>query len=158
MSIFRVELSAGGFRLFFCGLAALLAFVVLPFAAFAAGSSPGGDAELNALEVADETVLPVYEIVVGEPFSLELPGNPATGFSWEIENMPPFLSQVGEPKYEPSAEGASRVGAGGFYLWEFAATTAGEGEVSLVYRRPWEKDVAPASRFVRNVRAVLNPL
>jgi inhibitor of cysteine peptidase len=39
------------------------------------------------------------------------------------------------------------IGGGGAHEWNFRAVGKGTGTLSLGYRRPWEKDAAPAKTF-----------
>jgi inhibitor of cysteine peptidase len=38
-------------------------------------------------------------------------------------------------------------GSGGVHNWNFRAVDKGTATVGLAYRRPWEKDAAPAQTF-----------
>lgn len=82
----------------------------------------------------------------GEVLQVRLPSTPSTGFSWAIaSNSPSVLRPNGEPKYEPPAKGAA--GAAGTQTFEFRVVGGGGAFLELVYRRPFEKDAAPARRW-----------
>jgi C1A family cysteine protease/predicted secreted protein len=75
----------------------------------------------------------------GEVFSLTLPGNPSTGYSWEVlDGM--AVSQVGEVE---SRQASAGLGAPARQAVWLEATATGQAAVRLLYRRPWE-DVPPA--------------
>ncbi len=82
----------------------------------------------------------------GEILQVKLPSTPSTGFSWSVvSNSSSVLRPVGEPKYDPPGKGAS--GAAGTQTFEFRVVGGGGAFLELVYRRPSEKDAAPARRW-----------
>lgn len=85
------------------------------------------------------------QMKVGERVSLELEGNPTTGYSWQIASIDPaVLAPAGEPDYSSSSDAD---GAGGTYTFHFAAVAAGETEVVLLYFPSWEEPAGTAGRF-----------
>lgn len=76
----------------------------------------------------------------GRRLIVELPANATTGFSWAVVKAG-GLTQVGEPEYAAPSE-SDVVGAGGIARFTFEATTPGNGQLTLEYRKPWEKDAA----------------
>ena len=85
-------------------------------------------------------------VLQGETISVRLPANVTTGYSWAVAQSAPGVLQAGvEPKIEKPAR--SKPGKGGFQTFEFPVVGAGQGWLQLVYRRPWEKDVAPAKSW-----------
>jgi len=82
----------------------------------------------------------------GEVLQVRLPSTPSTGFSWAVaSNSPSVLRPAGEPKYDPPGKGAA--GAAGTQTFEFRVVGGGGAFLELVYRRPFEKDAAPARRW-----------
>jgi predicted secreted protein len=82
----------------------------------------------------------------GEVLQVKLPSTPSTGFSWAVvSNSPTVLRPAGEPKYDPPGKGA--VGAAGTQTFEFRVVGGGGSFLELVYRRPSDKDAAPARRW-----------
>ncbi|MFC1902551.1 protease inhibitor I42 family protein [Chloroflexota bacterium] len=91
-------------------------------------------------------------IGVGEEFIIALGSNPTTGYSWQAshdETMVKLLSSDCEMG-EAAKEGA--VGAGGTELFQFKALKAGKTEITLVYKRPWEKDTIDQKVFRVNIK------
>jgi len=72
----------------------------------------------------------------GESFSVVLPGNATTGYSWQVEGIDAAILSAAEPVYVSDSE---LVGTGGVYTFTFTAAAAGETELRLVYLRPWEQ-------------------
>jgi inhibitor of cysteine peptidase len=83
----------------------------------------------------------------GESFSVVLPGNATTGYSWQVEGIDAAILSAAEPVYVSDSE---LVGAGGVYTFTFTAAGAGETELRLVYLRPWEQ-VEPLQTFTMTV-------
>ncbi|MGE5376940.1 MAG: protease inhibitor I42 family protein [Bacteroidota bacterium] len=80
---------------------------------------------------------------------ISLLDNPTTGFQWEIDRADSqILRPIGNPVYEPSS---NLVGSAGRTTFQFEAAEAGSTKLRLLYYRPFEKDVAPASTFDLNV-------
>jgi len=73
-----------------------------------------------------------------------------TGYTWEmLPQDPVVLRQVGTAEVTPDS---SALGAGGKIALKFAAVQTGQAALQLVvYRRSFEKDVAPAKTFEVNV-------
>lgn len=83
----------------------------------------------------------------GENLLIALGGNPTTGFGWEVQDEPAFLTPVEGLEYRPSSD---LTGAGGTFYFRYEATTAGMGTLSFAYRRPWEA-VPPEQTFTLQV-------
>ena len=127
------------------GLAALLALAV---------AARGEDAEHQHPEAPMEPVtlhilMPAeggeqsVEALPGYSQEIHLPGNPTTGYCWELASLEPegILKSAGDPTFTPVA--TDRVGAPGTFFFRFAIVAPGAAVLKLVYRRSWEKDVEP---------------
>jgi inhibitor of cysteine peptidase len=87
------------------------------------------------------------EVNAGEQFSVTLEANPSTGYTWEAKDLDATqLEQVGEPGFKGSNPGL--IGSGGRLTLTFKALQAGTTTLTLVYHRPWETDVEPASTYI----------
>jgi predicted secreted protein len=86
------------------------------------------------------------QLKLGEIMEIILESNPSTGYSWfaSVSN-PDVLAQMGEPEYvEPTESGSTMIlGAPGTETFMFQGSDAGSATITLDYKRPWEKDVAP---------------
>ena len=79
---------------------------------------------------------------------LELEANPTTGFAWELDTLDEgVLHLTGEPAYLSDSD---LPGSPGTMTFSFEATGAGETELRMVYRRPWE-DESPIQTFSLSV-------
>lgn len=89
------------------------------------------------------------EVAVNQRFAVELVGVPTAGYVWAPAQMPPFLVRAGEAT-GPTIPEQSQPGYVGGAHWEvlmFAAASAGEGELVLEQRRPWETEEPPSDVF-----------
>jgi inhibitor of cysteine peptidase len=87
----------------------------------------------------------------GETLTVLLPSRAGTGYSWAIEGTDGKapLTKTSQ-KFETA--GQTRPGEGGEEHLQFRAAESGEGTVRFVYRRPWEKNAAPAKTLDVTVR------
>jgi inhibitor of cysteine peptidase len=77
----------------------------------------------------------------GCELTVNLPGNPTTGYLWEIVAIDPgVLRQVGEAEFRPER---TLIGSGGTVTFRFTGIEAGSTSLKFVYHRPFEKDMPP---------------
>lgn len=95
----------------------------------------------------------ILHVDKGDTFTVLLPSNPTTGFSWDFSE-PLHDKNVmilrGDEYIRPNEQ---LCGAPGKRSLTFLAEGSGRTELKLVYRRPWEKDKQPAEKF--NVTVVV---
>lgn len=85
------------------------------------------------------------EMRVGDRLEVALPGNPTTGFQWEVGALDrAVLRPSGEPEFERSS---GAMGSGGKITMRFEAVGQGATGLQLIYHRPFEKDAPPARTF-----------
>jgi inhibitor of cysteine peptidase len=86
----------------------------------------------------------------GQTLAITLDSNPSTGYGWAQDNAQAsdVLVQIGEPEFK---SGSNRLGAGGTETLRFRADRPGETTLTLVYRRPWQKDAKPAETYTVQV-------
>jgi inhibitor of cysteine peptidase len=87
----------------------------------------------------------------GATLAVRLPSNGTTGYTWEVDQLPPMLRIVAEDYQAPATKHAV-AGAGGVQTLTFRTTNGGEGRLRLVYRQPWDKTAAPADTFTYSLR------
>ena len=83
---------------------------------------------------------------VGDGVKVTLEENPTTGYKWDFLSRPEPVCVIVTDAYVANTS-AGLMGAGGVHNWEFRAVDKGTASVRLGYRRPWEKDAAPAQTF-----------
>ena len=124
--------------------AALL--LVLASAAACGGEDPGRPTY-------DDPARPI-EVRPGGEFDVALKSNQSTGYQWVLVDSAALgpLSFAGS-RYAVPERYRDHNGAGGTETWSFRAPAAGEGVISLIYVRPWEKEVPKdTTRFRVTVR------
>ncbi|MDO8879982.1 MAG: protease inhibitor I42 family protein [Coriobacteriia bacterium] len=89
---------------------------------------------------------------VGQVLEVALPSNATTGYSWQVVEVPAFLTQSGESVFE-APEDDDVVGAGGTEMLRFEVTGAGSGVLLLEYRRPWESEAPARETFTLDITA-----
>ncbi len=76
----------------------------------------------------------------GEVLVVSLESNPSTGYGWQVEGLnTAILRPIGED-WTPSAP--QMLGAPGTTQLRFAGVARGQADLTLAYRRPWEKGTA----------------
>jgi inhibitor of cysteine peptidase len=115
-------------------------------------ASPGGSGAgtQSSVVAIDQTAAgSTVELLPGQRLTVTLPGNPTTGFAWEMApGAGSILASQGEAQCTAASNGASgKLGAGGIYRFDFVALGTGSAPLKFIYRRSFEKDVAPAETF-----------
>lgn len=82
-------------------------------------------------------------VVAGKEFSITLPANHTTGYSWRLATPldPAILNLIGNVYHESTS---GKVGASGEEVWTFSAQTQGTVQLNFEYIRSFEKTAAPA--------------
>ena len=90
------------------------------------------------------------QVAAGGRVEVALPGNPTTGYIWEVTaNDESILLPTGYT-FTPDSDAA---GAGGIEQFSFQVMAPGVVDLEFANRRPWESDVAPAQSFAVSVEA-----
>lgn len=86
----------------------------------------------------------------GDQFTVTLPSNPSTGYSWQMLNQPDakVLRKTVAKYNEPEKP---MPGKPGTETWTFKAVGKGKQSIEMVYLRPWEKGVTPERKQVFEV-------
>ena len=114
------------------GLMGLLMLAALPAAA-------------ATIELGEQDNGKVVKVQPGDQVRITLPGNPTTGYVWELAATRVDILEPGlEPEYFPDSD---RLGSGGKFTFRFKALKQGYTKVVLAYLRPWETDKPPSSTF-----------
>jgi inhibitor of cysteine peptidase len=78
----------------------------------------------------------------GSRFTIELPSNVTTGYSWEY-GVPVDTNHLKLVKTYYNESQSDLVGAGGTQGWIFEAVQPGATSIALEYKRPWEVTEPP---------------
>ncbi len=109
---------------------------------------PAVDGVVRTLEAGDAGAS--VEIKVGEKIAVALSGVPTAGYVWGASTPPAFVKATDGPGGSTSTAQFLPGFAGGNH-WEvivIEGVAAGEGEIALAQRRPWEDKAEPdASTF-----------
>jgi predicted secreted protein len=79
-----------------------------------------------------------------QTFTVELAGNPTTGYSWTWTASPEGAVREISSDYRRDSGAEGRVGAGGTFVFTFEKLLPGAVTLSFAYARPWEQGAAPA--------------
>jgi inhibitor of cysteine peptidase len=102
--------------------------------------------QINESSNGQEITLPV-----GQTLEVCLRENPTTGFGWSLESKGEPACVFVKDFFESLSDTPGR---GGNHYWEFETAQVGLGTIELSYRRPWEKEKAPARTFTLRVRVL----
>ncbi|MGQ9792861.1 MAG: C1 family peptidase [Anaerolineae bacterium] len=127
----------------------LLVLAANGLAAFPTQGAPNNEIVLTAAD--DGRQITLYE---DTPLVVRLQANPSTGYLWEViqGDLSLIVQQQGEtPEFETSAEAP---GSPLQQVLRFAAIGAGETELVLALRRPWEHTEPPLATFSVMIQTV----
>ena len=91
------------------------------------------------------------DIGVNQEFVIVLGANPTTGYDWEVSLDETMLGLVEKTYRLPEEAEHEVVGAGGVDYFRFKALKAGETEITMVYKRSWEKEDIAQKLFTVNI-------
>jgi predicted secreted protein len=84
----------------------------------------------------------------GMQSTINLDGNPTTGYSWVCAISPEGVVREVSNEYIPNQNAQKLVGAGGKFVFTFEAIAEGEAELVFSYLRVWEKDIPPLETVI----------
>lgn len=87
------------------------------------------------------------QIQRGQELMLSLRSNPSTGFRWVVKDAASGVLKSLGPEVYSNPEEVGLVGSAGQSTWRYKAEQTGNGHLLMIYHRPWEANVAPASTF-----------
>jgi len=104
-----------------------------------------GVSDAKQIQIIEEDNGETVTIARGGTFVIQLPGNPTTGYAWQVAGGDRMIvRQFSKPRYKADSK---LVGAGGMFTFQFKGVSKGRTDLRLVYRRPWEKKEKPARTF-----------
>ena len=81
----------------------------------------------------------------GETLEIVLPGNPTTGYTWEVKpGSEALLKQKGGPEFTPDSKA---LGSEGRWTIRFDVVAVGKAHLVLIYHRTFEPQVPPLRSF-----------
>ncbi|OGV26835.1 MAG: hypothetical protein A3F18_02635 [Legionellales bacterium RIFCSPHIGHO2_12_FULL_37_14] len=85
-------------------------------------------------------------------FTISLPSNPSTGYSWSVVNYDKKLIKFIKQKYQPPKKDPKLIGMGGITNFYFSCLPKikrpASTDVELKYARPWEKNSGKITKVV----------
>ena len=90
------------------------------------------------------------EVQKGDVLVVQLPENPTTGYRWSLDQHDPSHLAMQNATFSSAGAG---IGAGGARSFTFVAGGAGETDLALSLRRPWERGSAARQSFRAKVRS-----
>ncbi|MDD1614885.1 MAG: protease inhibitor I42 family protein [Methylococcaceae bacterium] len=84
------------------------------------------------------------EIHVGDELEVILPGNPTTGYVWEVSSLDSTVMRLGKADFVAKDKA---IGAGGMEIIKFHAIAAGTSHLKLIFHRTFEQDMPPLKTF-----------
>jgi len=113
-------------------------FLAVGLAVMLLGGGCGDDdkGDTIRLEPGEETTR--VTIDSGQVLEVRLEGNPTTGYTWEIAEVGVVELVDRSHRSTGDAEGSP-----GVTTLVFEPTTAGTGDLVLIYHRSWEEDIEP---------------
>ncbi len=88
------------------------------------------------------------EINVGDDLEIVLPGNPTTGYVWEVSSLDSDLLKLNKSDFLANDKA---IGSGGKEIIKLHAISQGTSEVRLIFHRPFERNVPPVTIFSATV-------
>jgi predicted secreted protein len=117
-----------------------LVLLMLAIALIAAGKQRGITLRLTQADSGSTITLHP-----GDMLEIVLPGNPTTGYTWEVKpGSEALLKQKGEPEFTPDSKA---VGSGGRTTIRFDVIAVGKAPLVLIYHRTFEQAVPPLRNF-----------
>ena len=84
------------------------------------------------------------EICVGDELEVVLPGNPTTGYVWEVSSLDSHVLRLEKADFFADDKA---IGAGGMEIIKFHAIAAGTSPLKLIFHRTFEQNIPPLKTF-----------
>jgi inhibitor of cysteine peptidase len=115
-----------------------------------AGAPNKAQAATSSVTVSDRDNHTNVDLTSGQTLIVKLPGNPSTGYTWAVSGDPAPLKLT--KQFRLHRKEGSGMGAPQTEVFEFSAVKSGVTTLTLLYRRSWEYNVAPAKTFTLTVQ------
>ncbi len=98
----------------------------------------------ETMELSENDSGKTVEINVGDELEIVVPGNPTTGYVWEVRSHDSNILRLINSIF--SADDKA-IGAGGMEIIKFHAIAEGKSRVTLIFHRPFEHNIPPLKTF-----------
>ena len=105
---------------------------------------------------ADNTILPIpivnekwINVGVGEKFDIYLQSNPSTGYTWMEPRFDSNFLSLTCSQFIPPVSNLN--GAPGYQKYTFNALKAGDTQIIMEYKRPWENCIGEITLYNVNI-------
>ena len=123
----------------------MFCFVLIIVVGLLNACGAAGTSEQSTKRISEADNGRAIELRVGDKLEVTLPGNPTTGFQWEVSDVDSLiLTPIGDPEFEPSS---NAVGSGGSITFRFEAIGTGQTNLKLIHHRPFVGDVPPTQTY-----------
>ena len=105
---------------------------------------------INASKAVDEQGQ--RTVKVNQSFTIALDGNPTTGYSWQLKQVPSQVKLLKQHYQQSQDCQPGMVGCGGKEVFTFQAQQTGKADLVFEYGRPWEKQAGQSRTIIVNVQ------
>jgi inhibitor of cysteine peptidase len=92
----------------------------------------------------------VAEVVVGDPFRVQLAENPTTGYRWHLQPIDSQAVRVSEDTFETPQ---TAYGSGGIRRWTFLADDPAVVTLRINLKRSWQPQAAQTFEVTVRIKA-----
>ena len=126
----------------FSGTKIILTCAILIFALSLANTSNTLAGE--SMKLSENDSGKIVEISVGDELEVALPGNPTTGYIWEVSSINSNVLRLDKIDFVAHDQA---IGGGGIEIRRFHAISEGKSEVKLIFHRSFEQNIPPIKTF-----------
>jgi predicted secreted protein len=98
----------------------------------------------ESMKLSENDTGKTVEVLIGDELEVILPGNPTTGYVWELSSLD---SNNLRPDKADFIANDKALGSGGMEIIKFHAIAAGTSVVRLIFHRPFEQNMPPLKTF-----------
>lgn len=111
--------------------------------------TPAPPAPPQPIEIGESENGGTVEMQQGGALFVNLPGNPTTGYIWQITSKDDAYLKPLDYAFQPATDAT---GSGGVERFEFEAVAGGEVKLEFAQSRPWETDAEPVATYSVTVK------
>ncbi len=103
----------------------------------------------EAVKLSENDFGKTVEINVGDELEIAVPGNPTTGYVWEVSSHDSDILRLINSIFYADDKA---IGAGGMEIIKFHAIAEGKSKVKLIFHRSFEHNIPPLKTFEATIR------